>query len=321
MPLTRKELKSAEAASIFKELAHKQGFISCRISRAEFLSEEAPQLESWLKRQLHGKMAYMENHFDKRLDPTVLVPGCKSLVTLVFPYHQPEKKQSPDSYRISEYAWGRDYHKVLKSRLKMLWKDCEEAIGKIDGRIFVDSGPVLEKAWARKNGTGWMGKNTNIIHPKMGSFFFLCEMLVDIELEPDGPLADHCGTCTRCLDACPTDALFAPYQIDASRCISYLTIELKEAIPSQFAGQMDNWIFGCDVCQEVCPWNHRFARPSEEPAFEPRPGLLEMNQKDWQELTQEVFDQLFEGSAVKRTGYEGLKRNIRFLSPPSIKEP
>jgi epoxyqueuosine reductase len=310
--MTRNELASASLSKKLKNWAANLGFSGCRIAKSCFLEEEAPRLEKWLKEERHGKMAYMANHFDKRLDPRLLVEGTKSVITLVFNYFPENDALSKGEFKISRYAYGEDYHKVLKSKLKNLWLKMEEEIGQVEGRIFVDSAPVLEKAWAARNGTGWLGKHTNIIHPKMGSYFFLCEMLVNLDLEPDTPLTDHCGTCTRCLDACPTDAITAPYQLDASKCISYLTIELKEAIPNDFKGKMDNWIFGCDICQEVCPWNHKFSIAHNETAFQALPGLQEFSKKDWLELTEEVFGKVLAKSAMKRTGLTGLKRNITF---------
>jgi epoxyqueuosine reductase len=308
------EFLAEKRAGLLKELAVNQGFSTCRIAKAGFLQDEAPRLESWLSKSHHGEMGYMENHFDKRLDPRLLMEDCKSVVTLVFSYF-PGKALFPEGeLKVSTYAYGSDYHNVLKKKLKQLLKNFCEEIGELHGRVFVDSAPILEKAWAVRNGTGWLGKHTNIIHPKQGSFFFLCEMLLDVELASDDPVTDHCGTCTRCIDACPTDAIFAPYKLDASRCISYLTIELKSSIPSEFTGKMDNWIFGCDICQDVCPWNNKFSIAHQEPAFLPHPNLENMTRKEWKELTRDVFDDLFSKSAVKRTGYEGLKRNIQYAS-------
>ncbi len=310
--MTRADLTASGISANLKIWAENLGFSSCRIAKAGFLEEEAPQLEKWLKEERHGKMAYMANHFDKRLDPRLLVEGTKSVITLVFNYFPENDLLSKGEFKISRYAYGEDYHKVLKSKLKNLWQKMEEEIGQVEGRIFVDSAPVLEKAWAARNGTGWLGKHTNIIHPKMGSYFFLCEMLVNLELEADPPMTDHCGTCTRCIDACPTGAITEPYRLDASKCISYLTIELKEAIPDDFKGKMDNWIFGCDICQEVCPWNQKFSLAHQESSFQPMPGLQEFSKKEWLDLTEEVFGKVFAKSAVRRTGFAGLKRNITF---------
>lgn len=294
-----------------KRIALELGFQFCGISRADFLSEEAPRLEKWLKDGMHGEMQYMENHFDKRLDPRVLVPGAKSVISLLLNYY-PGQQQRPDAPKISKYAYGKDYHLVIKDKLFAFLGRLRDEIGDVDGRVFVDSAPVMDKAWARKSGLGWIGKNGNLIHPKNGSFFFIAELILDLELVPDGPIRDYCGTCTRCMDACPTDALRQPYVVDGSRCISYLTIELKNAIPEEFKAQTDDWMFGCDVCQDVCPWN-RFSKPHQEPAFMPGQTLLNMSEKDWQELTQETFSAIFRDSAVKRTKYTGLMRNIRFL--------
>jgi len=260
-------------------------------------------------------MSYMANHFEKRIDPRKLVDGAKSVVSLIYNYYTPEEQQDKEAPKISKYAFGKDYHHIIKRKLKELIQYIETNIGAVSGRCFVDSAPVMEREWAKKSGLGWMGKNTLIIHPKMGSYFFLAELIIDLELEYDGPIRDHCGTCTRCIDACPTEAIREDgYWLDASKCISYLTIELKEAIPDDFKGKMENWAFGCDICQEVCPWN-RFSTKHSEPAFEPKEELLEMTKRDWEELTQEVFSSVFQKSAVKRTKYSGLMRNINFLKP------
>ena len=285
----------------------------CGIAKAGLLEEEAPRLENWLKQGMQGEMHYMENHFDKRLDPRLLVDGAKSVISLGLNYYTEQAQSDPSAPKISKYAFGEDYHQVIKAKLKQLLELINEKIGEVNGRAFVDSAPVLDKAWAKKAGLGWIGKNTNLINTKKGSFFFLAELIVDIELEYDIPsTADHCGTCTRCIDACPTEAIVAPYVVDGSRCISYLTIELKNEIPREFAGKMDNWMFGCDVCQDVCPWN-RFSVLNHEPAFQPTEPLLEMDRSDWEEITEEVFQKVFKNSAVKRTKFSGLKRNIEFL--------
>ena len=306
-------MKQQEAYSTFiKEEAKALGFLSCGIAKAGFLEEEAPRLEQWLRQGRHGEMHYMENHFDKRLDPTKLVPGAKSVVSLLLNYHSPEKQSDPTAPKISTYAFGQDYHKVIKDKLYLLLARIRDRIGEVDGRIFVDSAPVMDKAWAAKAGLGWVGKNTNLIAKQVGSFFFIAEMILDLELAYDLPVADHCGSCTACIDACPTQALTAPYQIDGSKCISYATIELKNAIPDHFKGKMDGWMFGCDVCQTVCPWN-RFSTPHNETAFAPKAELLELKRQDWEELTEETFKRVFQKSAVKRTKYSGLTRNIRFL--------
>lgn len=295
-----------------KELAAKHGFFFCGISQAGFLAEESPRLEKWLAENRHGDMAWMENHFDKRLDPTILVPGAKSVVSLAYNYFNPEKQVDSDSPKISMYAYGRDYHKVIKKKLKLLLRDLRTEIGNIEGRAFVDSAPVMDKAWAKKAGIGWIGKHTNLISKKAGSYFFLAELIIDLPLAYDTETKDYCGSCTKCLDACPTGALYDAYKIDAKRCISYLTIELKRNIPTAFKGKMENWAYGCDICQEVCPWN-RLSTPHAESEFNPKNELLNMTKGEWKELTHEVFDELFRGSAVKRTGFEGLTRNIRFL--------
>ncbi len=297
--------------TIVKQTAQKLGFDFCGISKAEFLEDEAPRLEAWLKKGNHGEMCYMENHFDKRLDPSKLVPGAKSVVSLLYNYY-PEKdlaEEHPDHLKLAKYAYGEDYHFVIKDRLKTFMSILKEEIGDVEGRVFVDSAPVMERQWAAKSGLGWLGKNTLLINKGQGSYFFLAELIIDLELEPDGPIKDYCGSCTRCIDACPTDAI-TPYEVDANKCISYLTIELKDQIPDSFQGKMDNWVFGCDICQEVCPWN-RFSKPHSEPTFHPKNELLELFNNNWQDLTEEVFRSVFKGSAVKRTKLEGLKRNIK----------
>ncbi len=284
----------------------------CGVSRAEFLEEEAPRLEQWLEANMHGNMRYMENHFDKRLDPRLLVDGAKSVVSLALNYF-PKETQTTDSYKLSKYAYGEDYHFVIKWKLKELMKFIQAEIGEVDGRVFVDSAPVLDRAWAKKSGLGWIGKNGNLINKQAGSFFFLAELIIDLKLEPDGPVKDFCGTCTACIDECPTDAIPQPYVVDGSKCISYLTIELKdEIIPKEFRGKMEEWMFGCDICQDVCPWN-RFSTPHNEPLLNPKPNLLGLNKQDWEDLTEEIFRDLFKNSAVKRTKFDGLKRNIEFL--------
>jgi len=285
--------------------------LSCGISKAEFLEEEAPRLEKWLNENKHGQMSYMENHFDKRLDPTLLVDGAKSVISLLFNYY-PSEQQNPDSYKISKYAYGEDYHFVIKNKLKELLQFMQQEIGEVNGRVFVDSAPILDKAWAAKSGLGWVGKNSNLITQKVGSFYFIAELIVDLELEYDTPTTDHCGTCTACIDACPTEAIVAPYVVDGSKCISYFTIELKENLPEEMKGKFNDWMFGCDVCQDVCPWN-KFATPHQEPLFQPKPELLNFTKRDWEELTQETFAKVFKNSAVKRTKFEGLQRNISFL--------
>jgi len=296
---------------MIKTEAKRLGFLSCGISKAGFLEEEAPRLEKWLNQNMHGEMQYMENHFDKRLDPTKLVEGSKSVISLLLNYF-PSEEQNPDSYKISKYAYGMDYHFVIKDKLKSLLQFIQEEIGDVHGRAFVDSAPVLDKAWAAKSGLGWIGKNSNLLTQQVGSFYFIAELIVDLELEYDTPVTDHCGTCTACIDACPTEAIVQPYVVDGSKCISYLTIELKNEIPSEFDGKLDEWMFGCDVCQDVCPWN-RFSKPHSEPLFNPNPDLLSFTKKDWEEITEDVFKKIFKKSAVKRTKLSGLERNINFL--------
>lgn len=297
---------------LIKSEASRLGFLSCGISKAEFLEEEAPRLENWLQKNMQGEMSYMENHFDKRLDPTKLVPGAKSVVSLLLNYF-PSEEQNQDSYKISKYAYGTDYHFVIKDKLKQLLHFIEEEIGDVHGRAFVDSAPVLDKVWAAKSGLGWIGKHSNLLTQQAGSFYFIAELIVDLDLEYDTPTTDHCGSCTACIDACPTQAIVDPYVVDGSKCISYFTIELKNEIPSHVQGKFDDWMFGCDVCQDVCPWN-RFSKSHKEPLFNPNPELLSMSKKDWEEITESVFQNLFKKSPVKRTKFSGLKRNIDFLN-------
>ncbi|TGE19797.1 tRNA epoxyqueuosine(34) reductase QueG [Hymenobacter elongatus] len=307
-------LPTAQYTAFIKRRATELGFMYCGISKAGFLEEEAPRLEKWLSRQMNGQMGYMANHFDKRLDPRLLVDGAKSVISLLLNYYPaPEDQQPDDTLKISKYAYGRDYHFVIKDKLKILLADIQAEIGEVGGRAFVDSAPVLDKAWAKKSGLGWVGKNSNLITPGVGSFYFIAELIVDLELDYDGPIKDYCGTCTKCMDACPTDAITEPYVVDGSKCISYFTIELKDQIPRDVAGKFGNWVFGCDICQDVCPWN-RFAKPHTEPQFQAHPQLPQLNAVDWQEITHELFTELFRQSALKRTGYAGLTRNIRFVS-------
>ena len=296
---------------LIKSEAKRLGFLSCGISKAGFLEDEAPRLEAWLREGHHGQMQYMENHFDKRLDPTLLVDGAKSVISLLLNYY-PEQTQPEGTYKISKYAYGQDYHFVIKEKLKELLHSIQENIGEVGGRAFVDSAPVLDKAWAAKSGLGWIGKNSNLLSKQVGSFFFIAELVVDLELEYDNPVTDHCGSCTACLDACPTQAIIQPYVVDGSKCISYFTIELKENIPAEMRGSFDDWAFGCDVCQDVCPWN-RFSKPHREPLFSPHPDLLAMTKKDWEEITEDTFRAVFKNSAVKRAKFTGLTRNINFL--------
>ena len=304
--------KKSAYTQLIKDEAQRLGFMSCGVSKAEFLEEEAPRLEKWLKKDYHGKMGYMENYFDKRLDPTLLVPGAKSVVSLLYNYYTPDFQQDPKAPKISKYAYGQDYHFVIKDKLKELLAFIREEIGEVGGRAFVDSAPVLDKAWAVKSGLGWAGKHSNVLTQKVGSFYFIAELIIDLELDINYPVTDHCGSCTRCIDACPTQAIVEPYVVDGSKCISYFTIELKEELPKEVQGTFDNWMFGCDVCQDVCPWN-RFSKPHNEPLFNPHPELLSKTKKEWEEITQEVFSEIFKKSAVKRTKFSGLKRNINFI--------
>ena len=306
-------MTNSDRSLIIKQHSLDAGFSFCGISKASFLNEEAPRLESWLKDNMNGSMKYMENHYDMRLDPRVLVPGAKSVVSFLFNYYTSEFQRT-DTFKISKYAYGEDYHHIIKSKLNELVIDLQAKLGSFEGRIFVDSAPVMDKAWAKKAGLGWIGKHANLIHPKKGSFFFIAELICDLALEEDGPIKDYCGTCTRCIDACPTDAIVQPYVVDGSKCISHLTIELKDAIiPSEFKGKMDDWIFGCDVCQDVCPWN-RFSSPHSEPLFQPSSSLVSFSKSEWLDLTDDVFSTLFKKSPIKRTKKQGLIRNINFVS-------
>lgn len=303
---------------LIKQWASDLGFLQCGIAKADFLEDDAPLLEKWLNQGMHGTMNYMENHFDKRLDPRKLVPDSRSVISLLYNYSPDKKLPEDENYKIARYAYGKDYHFVLKKKLKTLFTKIRDEIGAVEGRVFVDSAPVMERSWARKSGTGWVGKNSLLLNRKAGSYFFLAEIILDLDLIPDLPVGDYCGTCTACIDACPTDAIPEPYVVDGSRCISYLTIELKSSIPEEFGNQMNDWIFGCDICQEVCPWN-RFAKPHDEPSFKPPEELFDIKKKDWEELTEETFRQIFKKSPLKRAKYEGLMRNINFAgghNPP-----
>ncbi len=297
---------------LIKAEAHRLGFSFVGFSKADFLEEEAPRLEKWLKDKQHGEMSYMENNFDKRLDPRLLVEGSKSVISLLYNYHSNQIQSDSSAPKISTYAYGEDYHFVVKRKLKSLLYFIQEKIGEVDARVFVDSAPVLDRAWAKKAGLGWVGKNANLINKNQGSYFFIAEIILDLDLAYDSPVQDYCGTCTKCLDACPTDAIIQPYVVDGSKCISYFTIELKEAIPQEVKGKMDNWMFGCDICQQVCPWNS-FSLQHNEPAFNPHPDLLSLTKGDWEDLQEDTFKELFRKSAVKRTKFDGLKRNITFL--------
>lgn len=292
--------------------ARRLGFDACGISKAERLDEEARRLEQWLLESRHATMGWMERNFEKRVDPRELVAGAKSVVSVLHNYYQPvEPEESTQVGRISRYAWGDDYHDVMKERLYALFHWLGERVGGMGGRVFVDSAPVMDKAWARRSGLGWVGKHTNLLNRDLGSYFFIGEMIVDVELEPDGPVPDYCGSCTRCIDACPTDAIYRPYAVDANRCISYLTIERRDdALPEGLQPQMDNWIFGCDVCQDVCPWN-KFKRPTSEPRYLPRPGVTDTELREWVELDLEAFRKRFRKSPVKRAKFEGFARNVR----------
>jgi len=305
---------AATYSKLIKEEATRLGFLSCGISRAEFLEDEAPRLENWLKNKYQGELSYMENHFDKRLDPRLLVDGAKSVISLSYNYFTTQSQSDPTAPKLSKYAYGTDYHFVIKEKLKELLSFIQNHIGEVSGRAFVDSAPVLDKAWAERAGLGWVGKHSLLLSKKKGSFFFLSELIIDLELDYDTRITtDHCGSCTKCIDACPTEAIIDNRIIDASKCISYLTIELKDNIPDPFKGKMENWAFGCDICQDVCPWN-RFSMPHQEPAFDPHPDLLDMTRQEWEEITEDTFKKVFKKSAVKRTKFAGLKRNIDFLN-------
>ena len=297
---------------IIKTEAEKFGFISCGISKAEFLEDQASNLEKWLKKNYNGKMSYMERNFDKRLDPRKLVQDSKSVISLSFNYYTKKKQLDPNSFKVSKYAFGNDYHFVIKNKLNKLLSSLKNKIGDFNARVFVDSAPVMERAWAERSGLGWVGKNTLMISKKKGSYFFLAEIICDLELDYDIPVMDHCGTCTACIDACPTDAIIKPYVLDSNKCISYLTIELKDSIPKQFENKMQDWIFGCDICQDVCPWN-KFSKENEHALFQPSDKFLNMKKNDWIELTEETFKKVFKNSPIKRANFKGLKKNISFI--------
>jgi len=301
---------------LIKKIAQDLGFDFCGIAKADFLEEEAPKLEKWLNEKMQGKMHYMANHFDKRLDPRKLVEDAKSVVSLLYNYYpQKDILNQEDNYKISKYAYGEDYHKVIKKKLKVFFQNIQKKIGEVGGRFFVDSAPVMDKVWAKKSGIGWIGKHTNLINRQNGSFLFIAELILDIELAYDNPIKDYCGTCTRCIDACPTNAITKPYVVDGSKCIAYFTIELKEQIPERYKGKFENWIFGCDICQDVCPWN-RFSKVHQEEKFLPQPALEKFEKEDWEEITEEIFEEVFKKTALKRTKFKGLKRNIQFVSNP-----
>jgi len=311
--MTSNDFIRQQRSQFIKAKAVELGFDFCGISTAEFLEEEAPRLENWLNQQMNGKMHYMNNHFDKRLDPRKLVDGAKSVISVLLNYY-PEKRlpATENDLKLSKYAYGTDYHFVLKDKLKEFVSQIQQEIGEVNGQVFVDSAPVMDKVWAAKSGLGWVGKHTNLINREIGSFFFIGEIICDLDLWPDGAMKDYCGTCTRCVDACPTDAIVAPYVVDGSKCISYFTIELKEAIPAEVKGKFENWIFGCDICQDVCPWT-RFSSPHQTPEFTLHPELAEFTNRDWEEITREVFQEIFRRSAVKRTKLEGLQKNVAFV--------
>ena len=325
------EMSKASHSLLIKQESKRLGFDFCGISKAEFLEEEAPRLEQWLKDGKHGRMSYMENHFDKRLDPRLLVPNAKSVISLALNYfpsqqqicHSEQREESnskhilqsvpnDNSPKISKYAYGKDYHFVIKEKINLLLDFIRKNIGEVTARGFVDSAPVMDKVWAKRSGLGWMGKNSNLITKNNGSFFFLAELIVDLELEYDGEIPDYCGTCTKCIDACPTNAIPEPYIVDGSKCISYFTIELKENIPDEMKGKFDDWAFGCDICQDVCPWNS-FSTPHNEPHFTPKPEILNFTKKDWEEISEETFNKIFADSPLQRPKYKGIKRNLEFL--------
>jgi epoxyqueuosine reductase len=306
-------MNRAQLSQSIKSKAEELGFLLCAVAKAQFMDEEAKLLDQWLNLNYYGDMSYMANHFDKRVDPTRLVPGAKSVISLAYSYYNPDEQKDESAPKISMYAFGRDYHKVVRKKMTKLFDYIQTITGEVSGRVFVDSAPVLERDWARRSGNGWVGKNTMLIHPKKGSYFFLGEIILDLDLDYDAPIKDYCGTCTKCIDACPTDAISPQgYFMDGSKCISYLTIELKSSLPESYKSKMEGWMFGCDICQQVCPWN-RFSTPHTEEQFNPKPELLSMTKEEWQDLSEPIFNELFEGSAVKRTKYEGLMRNIRFL--------
>lgn len=309
-----------QQTQLIKSKAKALGFSYCGIARAEFLKDEAPRLEEWLARGYQGKMSYLENYFDKRLDPTLLVPGAKSVVSLIYNYFPKKDLAREKEFKVAKYAYGEDYHLVVRDKLKILLEDIRAEVGDVGGRAFVDSAPVMERAWAKKAGLGWIGKNSLLLNREMGSFFFLAELIIDMELEYDGPVKDYCGTCTACMDACPTDAIAEPFVVDGSKCISYFTIELKEEIPTEVKGKFENWIFGCDICQDVCPWNS-FAAPNNEARFNPSPEMENFSKQEWVELTDEVFDVVFKNSPLKRSKISGLKRNIKFAEAGSEATP
>lgn len=300
--------------ALIKQFSKDLGFEFCGIAKAERLEEDEKRLSNWLNKGYHGTMQYMENHFDKRVDPTLLVPGAKSVITLLMNYY-PEQHQRDDAPQVAKYAYGNDYHELIRDKLKLFLTMIRENIGEVDGRGFTDSAPVLERSWAQKSGLGWVGKNGNLITKQKGSFFFIATLITDLELIADDPFArDYCGSCTKCIDACPTDAILPDKVIDGSRCISYFTIELKDMlIPAQMQGKFENKLFGCDICQDVCPWN-RFSTPTKEEGFTPIAEILNYSKSDWEEITEETFKVIFKKSPIKRSKFQGIKRNLRFLN-------
>ena len=305
--------QASQNSNIIKSIASALGFSFCGIAKAGYLEQEAPRLEAWLNKGYNGEMGYLANHFDKRLDPTKLLPGAKSVITLLYNYYPSELQSSGDA-KIAKYAYGEDYHTVLKHKCKEMMQLIEAQIGKVEGRAFTDSAPVMERAWAERSGLGWIGKHGLLINKGHGSFFFIAELILDLECTYDSPIKDYCGSCTACIDACPTDAILPNKTLNASQCMSYLTIELKEAIPSEFKGKMDHWAFGCDICQDVCPWN-RFSKPNQEARFEILPEIQKFKHADWMEITEDVFENVFSKSAIKRTKFKGFMRNLNFLKP------
>jgi len=296
-----------------KQTATRLGFEYCGITKAKRLDDDAERLEQWLNSNMHGTMKYMENHFDLRVNPALLVPGAKSVITLLKNYF-PKKQQEANAVKISKYAFGKDYHDVIRSQMKIFLQLIKDEIGEVNGRGFVDSAPVLERSWAQRSGVGWIGKNGNLITKQGGSFFFIATLITDLELVYDDPFAkDFCGSCTKCIDVCPTEAILPNKVVNGSKCISYFTIELKDSIiPGEMKGKFDDWAFGCDICQDVCPWN-RFSKETEEPNFTPLPELLNLTTKEWEAMTEETFKKLFKDSAINRTRWKGMQRNIRFL--------
>ncbi|MES2891853.1 MAG: tRNA epoxyqueuosine(34) reductase QueG [Bacteroidota bacterium] len=309
--------QAGKNTTIIKELARRYGFDFCGIAKAVKLEDDARRLENWLNKGMHGKMQYMENHFDLRIDPVKLVPGARSIITLLLNY-APSEQQPADAPKIARYAFGNDYHEVIREKLNGILAEIRATIGEVHGRGFVDSAPVLERSWAQRTGLGWVGKNGNLLNKEAGSYFFIATLIVDLELEYDDPFAgDFCGTCTRCIDNCPTDAILPGKVVDGSKCISYFTIELKDALmPAGMKNQFDNWMFGCDVCQEVCPWN-RFSKPTTEIKFSPLPAILNFTTSDWEDLTEEQFKIIFKNSPLKRSKFAGIKRNLRFIQASS----